>query len=161
MQEGRISAKTPVVVLANRDKQAMDAAVKEALAPNSPLKVHTRSGNPATFSALEVASAGDAKYVLFNKPVGSDVVIHDMKERAAECVLWLFRSACSPRLLLSRPSKPSGSLVSRYARTNQPDRARVRLSLGALIVSSARQSTRASVAGRVDRPRFGESGLDT
>ena len=81
MQEGRISAKTPVVVLANRDKQAMDAAVKEALAVNSPLKVHTRSGNPATFSALEVASAGDAKYVLFNKPVGSDVVILDMKER--------------------------------------------------------------------------------
>ena len=81
VQEGRISANTPVVVLANRDKETMEASVKEALSHNSPLKVHTRSGNPALFSDLEVASAGDAKYVLFNKPVGSDVVIHDLKER--------------------------------------------------------------------------------
>ena len=132
MQEGRISAKTPVVVLANRDKQAMDAAVKEALAPNSPLKVHTRSGNPATFSALEVASAGDAKYVLFNKPVGSDVVIHDMKERV------LTQTTAVQALEAERQP---GVKVRSY--------------------KSARQSTRASVAGRVDRPRFGESGLDT
>jgi len=91
VEDGRIAPSTPVVILAQKDKAEMDEEVAEAIS-TSKLSVHTRTGNPAVFSDLELASAGDAKHIILVAPDEPDV-------DASETVL--IQVSFSPSLSLS------------------------------------------------------------
>ena len=55
VEDGTLSKSTPVVILAQRDKEEMDDEVK-SICQSSSLTVHTRSGNPASFEDLALTS---------------------------------------------------------------------------------------------------------
>ena len=72
-REGRLSG--PVVVLSERDKEAMDEEVEDELArmrPRGRLSVITRSGNPAELNEMDRVAAGTARRIIMLPPPGGD-----------------------------------------------------------------------------------------
>ena len=62
----------PVVILADRDKEEMDAELRSALR-GFLLEWHTRSGSPHSIIDLRRVAAGQAKTVILLNPEGDEV----------------------------------------------------------------------------------------
>ena len=56
VDDGRLPKHVPVVILANHDKEEMDAEIEGALAGNK-IDVYTRAGNPTIFSGIPAERA--------------------------------------------------------------------------------------------------------
>jgi len=82
------------VILADRDKVAMDEEVRGSLAPGGKLRVVTRTGSPMSLSDLELVSLGTAKSIVVLAPVqradGSTMAPHESDTIALKTLL-----ACS------------------------------------------------------------------
>ena len=100
-REGRI--KGPVVIIADRDKEEMDAMVRDELdklQPRAKLSVTTRTGSPSELSSMQRVAAGTAQRIIVTQPddIEPDDYARQYKESAA-LALSLQESA--------EPTKPS------------------------------------------------------
>ena len=85
-REGRISG--PVVIIADRDKEEMDAMVKDELdklQPRAKLSVTTRTGSPSELSSMQRVAAGTAQRIIVTQPdnIEPDDYARQYKESAA------------------------------------------------------------------------------
>ena len=67
-----VSCCRPVVVLAERDKDDMDAQLKQALRAHK-IEWHTRSGAPHSIADLEKVAAGQARTIIILQPEEEEV----------------------------------------------------------------------------------------
>ena len=99
LKDKRLPSGTPLVILANVDKEVLDEDVDEAFGGHRQhLTVHTREGNPAVFSDLELVSAGDAKHVLLVAPDGKASVRTGSSERVLvqTTAVQALEASCQP-----------------------------------------------------------------
>ena len=85
-REGRI--KGPVVIIADRDKEEMDAMVRDELdklQPRAKLSVTTRTGSPSELSSMQRVAAGTAQRIIVTQPddIEPDDYARQYKESAA------------------------------------------------------------------------------
>jgi len=125
-----------IVVLANRDKQAMEDELAARIDDSRRTRIVCRTGDPANLNDLRIASAADARsiIVLGDGADGADAdatvvkavlaVLHVTGDAAAPIVAeiddaeisWALREACGARLLTVRSSEVIARITAQACR---------------------------------------------